>query len=410
VDNLTHTLIGLAAGEAAARWTRARPGGISEGPRRTALLAIGMVGGNLPDADLLWSMQFATGDRLAYVVEHRGYTHTLVGCVALALLLFAGTLAVLRWRRQRACPADATLLALMSLFAVLLHLGMDALNEYGVHPFWPWNNRWYYGDTLFIVEPLCWLALAPLFFTLQTRRARMLVGLALGAGCIALLAFHGFALAWWSVPVVTLMLLRVGRSLDPRAASLAAIGLLCVVVGAFSVAHAAATRRVGALAAAQFPGAAVLDMVLSPAPAHPFCWDVILLQRDQQDYVARLGQLSLMAESGNACSRSLNGTGTAPLRSMNRPAVQGMRWSGEYTMEIQSLVQLANSSCNTRRLASFLRAPFAARSDKGWIIGDLRYDRETGPGFTELLVDPGASTQCEKASPWVPPRRDLGME
>ena len=409
MDNLTHTLVGLAAGEAAARWTSARPGGISDGTRRTALLAVGMVGGNLPDADLLWSMQFATGDRLAYLVEHRGYTHTLVGCVALALLLFAGAMAVLRWRGQRIRPADATLLAVFSLVAVLLHLGMDALNEYGVHPFWPWNNRWYYGDTLFIVEPLFWLALAPLYCTLQTRGARLLLGLALGAGCIALLAFHGFSLAWWSLPLVTLLLLRAGRSLAPRAASLAAIGLLFVVVGVFSVSHAVVTRRVGALAARQFPGATLLDMVLSPAPAHPFCWDVILLQRDQQDYVARIGQLDLMAGSARACSRSLNGAGTAPLRNMNRPVEQGMRWSGEYTMDIQPLVRLANSNCDTRRLASFLRAPFAARSDRGWIIGDLRYDREPGPGFTELLVDPDASTQCEKVSPWMPPRRDLGM-
>jgi inner membrane protein len=368
-----------------------------------------MVGGNLPDADLLWSMQFATGDRLAYLVEHRGYTHTLLGCAALALLLFAGAMAVLRWRGLRIRPADATLLALMSLFAVLLHLGMDALNEYGVHPFWPWNNRWFYGDTLFIVEPLCWLALAPLYFTLQSRPARLVLGVVLGVGCIAVLVFHRFAPVWWSLPALTLLLVWGGRRLVPRTASLAALGLLVVVVAAFSVAHAAASRRVQVQAASQFPGATVLDVVLSPAPAHPFCWDVILLQRDQQDYVARLGQLNLLAESGGSCSSTLKGTGTAPLRAMNRAMTQGMHWSGEYTMEIPALARLAGSNCDTRRLASFLRAPFAARSDKGWVIGDLRYDRETGPGFTELLVDPEASPQCEKQSPWAHPRRDLGM-
>lgn len=409
MDNLTHTLVGLAAGEAAARWTSARPGGISDGTRRTALLAVGMVGGNLPDADLLWSMQFATGDRLAYLVEHRGYTHTLVGCVALALLLFAGAMAVLRWRGQRIRPADATLLAVFSLVAVLLHLGMDALNEYGVHPFWPWNNRWYYGDTLFIVEPLCWLALAPLYSTLQTRGARVLIGTALGVGCVAVLAFHGFGLVWWSLPVVTLLLLWIGSRLAPRAASLATIGLLLAVVAVFSVSHAAASRRMQMLAAAQFPAATVLDVVLSPAPTHPLCWDVILLQRERQDYVARLGQLSLASSAGQACSRNLGGAGTAPLRSMNRPVASGMRWVGEYTMQIPALVRLAATNCDTRRQATFLRAPFAARSDKGWVIGDLRYDRETGPGFTELLVDPAPALQCGSVSPWTAPRRDLGL-
>ena len=180
-------------------------------------------------------------------------------------------------------------------------------------------------------------------------------------------------------------------------------------MGVFSVSQAAVTRRVTDLAAVQFPGATVLDMVLSPAPAHPFCWDVILLQRERQDYVARLGQMSLGADSGQACSRTLTGAGTAPLRSMNRPVAAGMRWMGEYTMEVPALAQLASVNCDTRRLASFLRVPFAAKSDKGWVLGDLRYDRETGPGFTELLVDPNKTASCGQQSPWFPPRADLGI-
>jgi inner membrane protein len=101
VDNLTHTLIGLAAGEAVERGASVRPGGLAGPVRRTTLLVMGMAGGNLPDVDLLWSMQFATGDRLDYLVEHRGYTHTLVGCAVLALLLFLGAMATLRWRGHR---------------------------------------------------------------------------------------------------------------------------------------------------------------------------------------------------------------------------------------------------------------------------------------------------------------------
>ena len=39
-----------------------------------------------------------------------------------------------------------------------LHLAMDFANNYGVHPFWPLSGRWFYGDTIFIIEPL-WLVL-----------------------------------------------------------------------------------------------------------------------------------------------------------------------------------------------------------------------------------------------------------
>ncbi|MFO1502315.1 MAG: metal-dependent hydrolase [Steroidobacteraceae bacterium] len=410
MDNLTHTLIGLVAGEAVARCAPAPARGLAPPVRRTALLLTGMIGGNLPDADLLWSMPIFTGDRLTYLVQHRGYTHTLLGCVLLAVLLFAGTLLLLRSRRHRLRAPDVVLFGAMALLSVMLHLGMDAMNEYGVHPFWPWNNRWYYGDAVFIVEPLCWLAATPLFFALQRRPARIFLGLVLGLGCVTVAALHGSVLTWLGLPLVTALLLWISRRVTPRTASLLSVVLLCAVMGAFAAAHAVVVRRVETLAARQFPGASTLDLVLSPAPATPLCWDVMLLQQEGEDYVARIGQLHLASESGRRCSRLPENAGTAPLRVMNRPVSSGMHWTGEYTMDRRSLAALATGSCDAQRLASFLRAPFAAKSPRGWILGDLRYDRENGPGFAELLIDGRDPAHCAKPSPWVPPRRDLGFQ
>ncbi|HMA10503.1 MAG TPA: metal-dependent hydrolase [Steroidobacteraceae bacterium] len=409
MDNLTHTLIGLAAGEAVARCTGARPDGVPDPARRTALLAMGIVGGNLPDVDLLWSMQVFTGDHIAYLVEHRGQTHTFVGCGVLALLLWLGTMAVLRWRGHRIHAPDARLFGAVALLAVMLHLGLDALNVYGVHPFWPWNNRWYYGDAVFIVEPLFWLATAPLLFSLRTQVARLLLAFVPIAGCIAVLGFHRFGAVWWSLPLVTLLLLWTGRKLAPRATALATVALLCAVTGTFLTAHAAVSQRVLAVAAKQFPGAATLDVVLSPAPAHPLCWEVMLLQRAGAEYVARLGQFSLTSNAGRACAPSLGGPGTAPLVELDLPVVAGMRWRSEFSMPADELARLAGSNCDTRRLASFLRAPFATETDKGWIIGDLRFDREPGVGFAEALIDPQVRDRCSRAIPWTPPRGDLGF-
>jgi inner membrane protein len=414
VDNLTHTLIGLVAGEAVARGTRARAGELPDPARRAALLGIGIIGGNLPDVDLLWSMRVFTGDAIDYLVDHRGHTHTLVGCMALALLLLLGTLAVLRWRGHRIRAPDAGLLGAMALLAVMLHLGMDALNEYGVHPFWPWNNRWYYGDAVFIVEPLYWLATAPLFFSLRTRVARALLGLVIAVGCIAVLAFHRFGVVWWVLPALALLLLFAGRRMSPRAASLAAVALLCAVTGAFSVAHAVVAQRVRELSTEQFPGAVTLDMVLSPAPAHPLCWEVMLLQREGGEYAARMGQLSLLPDesrsgSAEACARSIGGAGTAPLEAMQVPARRGMRWTRQFSMDATALARLADSNCDTRRIASFLRAPFATRTDRGWILGDLRFDREPEAGFAEILIERQDQGRCGAGSPWTAPRRDLGL-
>ena len=77
----------------------------------------------------------------------------------------------------------------------LLHIGMDFTNNYGVHPFWPLFDRWFYGDAVFIAEPLLWAACAPLAFTFRSKLARCIVvavlaigiGLALFSGLVPLL-------------------------------------------------------------------------------------------------------------------------------------------------------------------------------------------------------------------------------
>ena len=98
MDNLTHTLIGAVAGEALARCTRARSGGLPADARRNLFVVVGAVGSNLPDIDLAWTWRGFSGSSLSYLLEHRGYTHTLVGCGVLALLLFVGCLGWARWR------------------------------------------------------------------------------------------------------------------------------------------------------------------------------------------------------------------------------------------------------------------------------------------------------------------------
>jgi inner membrane protein len=101
VDNLTHSIIGLIAGEsAAAAGAPAGEGvhGLGADARRRLYAAIGIVGGNLPDIDLVGftnndgdlDLLVSGGgpgcDELGYLLNHRGYTHTLAGCALLALL------------------------------------------------------------------------------------------------------------------------------------------------------------------------------------------------------------------------------------------------------------------------------------------------------------------------------------
>jgi inner membrane protein len=150
MDNVCHTLVGAAC----ARTGIARPTRLS--------LATSMIAANLPDVDVL---VFVT--EMPAVAFRRGWTH---GILAQAVLpaLFAGLmLAIGRWVRRGSRagedpPALAPLL-LLSYVGVWLHVFLDYLNNYGVRLLMPFSGRWFYGDTLFIVDPWLWLAFGAAF-------------------------------------------------------------------------------------------------------------------------------------------------------------------------------------------------------------------------------------------------------
>ena len=54
-------------------------------------------------------------------------------------------------------PSQVLLLAAVAVWS---HPVLDTLNTYGVRWLMPFSGRWFYGDTLFIVDPWLWLALA----------------------------------------------------------------------------------------------------------------------------------------------------------------------------------------------------------------------------------------------------------
>ncbi|HUE86352.1 MAG TPA: metal-dependent hydrolase [Vicinamibacterales bacterium] len=143
MDNLCHTLAGAALGEAGLK-------------RRTAMgTATLMIASNLPDID---AAVFAT-DTLAMSFR-RGWTH---GVLALAVLpaLLAGGMLVWDWWRRRADSARPPVhlhgLLLLSYVGTWLHVFMDWLNSYGVRLLKPFSDRWFYGDALYIIDPILYV-------------------------------------------------------------------------------------------------------------------------------------------------------------------------------------------------------------------------------------------------------------
>jgi inner membrane protein len=404
-------LIGLVAGDAAARSTQANEGGLSAEARRGFFVTLGAIGGNLPDLDLIQSYWGFERDKLRYLLEHRGYTHTLLGCVVLALLLYLGAEGWARFRRLTLTRKDHFALAGMAAFGTLLHLGTDYLNSYGVHPFWPFHDGWVYGDSVFIIEPLYWLALAPMFFVVRTVFARVIIAIAVVAGLAANIYMHLAQPAWWiGVVAITVALLVIGRRRSPRAASFAsAASILCVTAVFFGGGHAA-SNRVEALAANTFPLETSIDHVLSPAPTNPFCWDLLLVQSGQGRYTVRHGVLSnapALIPSGKCQPVFTGQRTTAPMTPVQVPSTDEVRWLGEFSIPQARLAAVVRRNCEAQALMQFARAPFVAEQDGRWIIGDLRFDREAALGMAEIQLPALADLRCRHSAPWIAPRAEL---
>ena len=95
--------------------------------------------------------------------HHRGFTHSFLGVplVAVTVVGFIYLLWRLRGRKTRNpnLPPRWGLLFAYACLAGLSHILLDFTNNYGVRPFWPFSERWYSWDIVFIVEPVLLLVL-----------------------------------------------------------------------------------------------------------------------------------------------------------------------------------------------------------------------------------------------------------
>jgi membrane-bound metal-dependent hydrolase YbcI (DUF457 family) len=291
MDNLAHTLVGLAA---------AKAGLERVSPYATAVC---VVAANAPDADILASIK----GRWFYLQNHRGITHAIVGVVALAVLIPIIFYAVEKLiARLRGKPPRIRLrgLLLASLAASATHPLMDWTNNYGVRPFLPWSGKWYYGDLVFIVDPWLWLVLGGAAF-LVTARTRLRA-----SAWAALAAVLTFAVVFvradvptpariiWLAGVACFIAAhrldcaaRFGR-LIPALALAFVPAYWCAL--AFVHAHALDEARATVTALAARNAETPRRVVAMPALANPARWRVVG-ETERADYVY---QMSLTNDAG----------------------------------------------------------------------------------------------------------------
>jgi membrane-bound metal-dependent hydrolase YbcI (DUF457 family) len=156
MDNVTHTFTGLMLARIGLdRWC----------PRAAALL---MLASNAPDIDIV--MRFK--DSITYLDYHRHLTHSLAFAPAVAIL------PVLVVRLFSRGPFPYLRSMLLSLLGVLVHLGFDAANMYGVRLALPFSAKWYELDAISIVDP--WILLV-LFLGVSAPAIAKLVNAEIGS-------------------------------------------------------------------------------------------------------------------------------------------------------------------------------------------------------------------------------------
>ena len=393
MDNLTHTLIGAAFAHAA------RPPHESV-PQRRLLVATGVLSANLPDVDLLYFG--ITPEPLGYLLHHRGHTHTVVGVLAQGLLLAAVFWLVPPLRRLGAGLRGR--LFAVGAAGLSSHLLLDAANSYGVHPFHPFDPRWFYGDAVFILEPWLWLLLGiPVAWSALRKVTRVLVLAPLVAlpaamilvGVLTLPPAAALALGGALYAAATRRRAVVPRALAALVASTAFIASLAVL-----------SRHAGEVARAELGPhvrGEIVDVVLNPNPADPACWMAIGVEKDEAagEFTLHAGTLSLAPRlrPPSACASHRFTSGAA--------AVAGARstWSPPRPQPLGRLRELAREDCWTAAWLQFGRAPVL----QDGVIADVRFAQGTRRNFTAMRVPAnGGAGRCPaNLTTWAMPRADL---
>jgi inner membrane protein len=409
MDNITHSVVGLGVGALIDRSLPPEPDAARERVRQRMLLTIGCLASNFPDLDLVFTKMLAPP--LGYLLHHRGHTHTLVAALGEVALLLA--LVWLLWpnaRRLLRASRHARRGALLAAGAgLVLHLAMDGMNVYGVHPFWPFDNNWYYGDLVFIVEPVFWIAFGmPLAAVVPRRDLRWLLPglmvLVLAAftlagflqwGSLAALLALGLALAW---------IARHGHERHGARGRLAlAAGLaVCVgFVGVQALALGQARTIVERAIHGRDPGERLLDTALSAYPANPLCWSFVTVARNDANgsYRMRRGLLSVAPGVDPVASCPAPIAGRAPAG-----AGAQLAWLSDEREPLANLRGLAAGNCHVNAWLRFARAPSLADG----LATDIRWGPPGGRNFSTMDLDGTAGRPCPHPVPnWGYPRSDL---
>jgi len=254
MDPLTHTLVG--ANLAATRL----------GEKTRLATAAFALGANIADID---SIFYFTGfDDLALGFR-RGWTHGVLALVVLPFLQTALLLLYAKWRPDPQRPVHVRWLLLFSAMAVLTHPFLDWLNNYGLRWLMPFRGTWFYGDSVYIMDPWLWLILGGGWMAVKRFSWTMVMLWLLGTVGIAWVV-GGRAPEYLPIVLtVAVVLLAALFWRAPRSLAAVALVLAFAYIGGRLTVHALTAMEVRR----QIPSAG--QLMVSPHPLDPRRWDFV---------------------------------------------------------------------------------------------------------------------------------------
>ncbi len=167
MDVVTHGITGVLV-------SRALPSG-----HNASVMAAGLIGALAPDLDAVARFW----DPMATITVHRAATHSLIGGLAVALVVAGSVWGLYRENFFR--------LFCVAYLGLLSHIGMDLLTSFGTAFLWPLSGRRFGLSLHYVVEPIITtLALLFLFasFRLRGRRISLALSGFIGIGLYVLVA------------------------------------------------------------------------------------------------------------------------------------------------------------------------------------------------------------------------------
>jgi len=379
MDNLTHSLVGLAAAKA----------GLERLSPRTTVLCI--VAANAADLDVV---TLVFGDRWTTLKYHRGLTHSVIGTVCLAFTIpIVFYLAEVAVSRLRARPLQVNLTGLLvaSLIVSATHPLMDWTNNYGVRLLLPWSPRWFYADLVFIVDPFLWALFGGASFLLTSRTRLQLIAWSVLGLVVTLIVLLGSAQRssvsnplpvrlFWSTVLISLVVLFSIRAENRwgQKIAIASFVILLAYWGGLAWAHSLAVKK-GTIEASMIAhsGETISRLAAMPTLANPVTWECVF-ETERATYRFDLSLLT------------------------GEPAQDVVRYQ-KPSPELSLLVQKASEDRRAQILLGFSRFPVVQVSDVDCTtqtlvqFADLRYT-EPGKSRGTFAIEVPVDCPVQKAN------------